>query len=486
MSLVIDVPPGIVALLLVPIDAQQPAGYFDVEDETYQAIDQEMVKLGGLHEAGIDWPYIDEAARQYLATQCKHFRIVAHLQTAWLRTRQWPQWADALGLLAGMVEQYWDSAHPKPGPTGYLAKRKQVKALLQRLSEALVGLDHLSFNPVHQASAEQALTRLHSRVEAAQLDQCDLDTLHQALARHAVQAVESPAATTVRGPWSQADAAFTPAFLSSANPLPAGNEREQRRAVLSMAELVNQQDVYDPTGYQLRRFGLWAHLHAAPSVTRDRLTELMAVPRDIVAGYEDALASNAFDPGLLLRIEKSVSAAPYWLRGSFLAASVAARLEMNEVADGIRQACARFVRRVPALMELCFSDGTAFVDAPTQAWLTGADGAERSSSSAVQEYAGLRDELVTQLNHEGVEVVLLRLQEMQAAYRAPRQRCYATVIAADVLAARGLGWLATDLCANVARVMQATPAAQWEPDLYQKLVEQHPAELAAAMTAVKG
>jgi len=33
-------------------------------------------------------------------------------------------------------------------------------------------------------------------------------------------------------------------------------------------------------------------------------------------------------------------------------------------------------------------------------------------------------------------VVLLRLQEMQAAYRAPRQRCYATVIAADLLAAR--------------------------------------------------
>lgn len=484
MSLVIDVPPGIVALLLAPIDVQQPAGYFDVEDETYQAIDQEMVKLGGLHEARIDWPYIDEAARQYLATQCKHFRIAAHLQTVWLRTRQWPQWADALCLLAGMVEQYWDSAHPKPGPIGYLAKRKQVKALLQRLSEALPALDQLSFNPAYQAQAEQALIRLHRRVEATQLDQSDLDRLRQTLAKRTMQAVEPPSGNSVRGSRPQADAALTPAFLSGSNAVPAGNEREQRRAVLNMAEWVNQQDVYDPTGYQLRRFGLWAHLHAAPSVTRDRRTELTAVPRDIVASYEDALASNAIDPGLLLRIEKSVSAAPYWLRGSFLAASVAARLEMNEVADGIRQACARFVRRVPALMELCFSDGTAFVDAPTLAWMTGTDGAE-SSGSPVQEYAGLRDELVTQLNQEGVEVVLLRLQEMQAAYRAPRQRCYATVIAADLLAARGLAWLASDLCANVARVMQATPAAQWEPDLYQKLLEQHPAELVSVMTAVK-
>ncbi|WP_249672610.1 type VI secretion system protein TssA [Pseudomonas abieticivorans] len=483
MSLVIDVPPGVVALLLAPIDPQQPAGHFDVEDETYQAIDQEMVKLGGLHEARIDWPYIDEAARQYLVTQCKHFRIVAHLQTVWLRTQQWQRWADALSLLAGMVERYWDRAYPKPGPTGLLAKRKQVKALLQRLDEALPALDRRSFNPALQVLAEQALSRLQSSLSAAQLDQPTLDTLHLALGKYAGQAVAPTPDSADGGARSQGGSAFSPSFLSSHNAVPAGNEREQRRAVLNMAELVNQQDVYDPTGYQLRRFGLWAHLHAAPSVTCDRRTELMAVPRDIVVSYEDALVSNTIDPGLLLRIEKSVSAAPYWFRGSFLAASVAARLEMGEVAAGIRQACARFVRRVPALMELCFSDGTAFVDMPTKAWLTGSDGIE-SSGSPVQEYAGLRDELVTQLNQEGVEVVLLRLQELQAAYRAPRQRCYATVIAADLLEARGLGWLATDLYANVARVMQATQAAQWEPELYQKLARQ-PVEPTVAITAVK-
>lgn len=47
MSLVIDVPPGSVTMLLAPIEPELPAGHFDVEDETYQAIDQEMVKLGG-------------------------------------------------------------------------------------------------------------------------------------------------------------------------------------------------------------------------------------------------------------------------------------------------------------------------------------------------------------------------------------------------------------------------------------------------------
>lgn len=465
MSLVIDVPADTVKLLLTPIDPKQPAGHFDVEDETYQSIDQEMVKLGGLREGDIDWPYIDEASRQYLATQCKHWRVVAHLQVVWLRTRQWAPWADALGLLAGMVELYWDSAHPKPGPTGYLNKRKQVQRLLGDLGQVLPTLERSSFEPAYQAAAELALANLQRCVESAKLDPAPLDALQRQLDKYSepVVATESARATT-------SSSVLESAFFTSHKPQAPSNEREQRRAVLNMAEQINQQDPYDPTGYQLRRFGLWSHLRTAPLITRDRRTELTAVPKDIVDGYQDALNHNAIEPNLLLRIEKSVCASPYWLRGSYLAASVASRLAMEEVAAAIRQTCERFVCRLPALLELCFSDGTPFVDAQTQAWITGADQAQ-TTGSPVQEYAGLRDELASQLNTEGVEVVLLRLQELHATQDAPRQRSYATVIAADLLASRGLSWLADDLYASVARLMRETTALGWEPELYRKVAQ---------------
>ncbi|WP_025856738.1 type VI secretion system protein TssA [Pseudomonas sp. CHM02] len=463
MSLVIDVPADTVKLLLTPIDPEQPAGHFDVEDETYQAIDQEMVKLGGLREGDIDWPYIDEASRQYLATQCKHWRILGHLQVVWLRTRQWARWADALGLIAGMVELYWDSAYPKPGPTGYLNKRKQVQRLLGELVQVLPTLERSSFEPAYQAAAELALANLQRCVESAKLDPAPLDALQRQLDKYSEPVVATePARAATSG------SALESAFFPSLKPQAPSNEREQRRAVLNMAEQINQQDPYDPTGYQLRRFGLWSHLRTAPPITRDRRTELTAVPKDIVDGYQDALNHNAIEPNLLLRIEKSVCASPYWLRGSYLAAQVASRLAMEEVAAAIRQTCERFVCRLPALLELCFSDGTPFVDAQTQAWITGADQAQ-ATSSPVQEYAGLRDELTTQLNTEGVEVVLLRLQDLHATHDTPRQRSYATVIAADLLASRGLSWLADDLYASVARLMRETTAQGWEPELYRKV-----------------
>ena len=463
MSLVIDVPGHALQRLLTPIDPDQPAGHFDVEDETYQAIDQEMVKLGGLRESDIDWPYIDEASRDYLATQCKHWRILGHLQVVWLRTRQWARWADALGLVAGMVEHFWDSAYPKPGPTGYLNKRKQLQRLLGDLGQVLPSLDRSSFAPAYQAAAEQALASLQRCAESAKLDPAPLDALQRQLSKYSEPVV---ATETLRA--NASGGALESTFFASPKPQAPSNEREQRRTVLSMAEQINQQDPYDPTGYQLRRFGLWSHLRTAPSITRDRRTELTAVPKDIVDVYQDALNHNTLDPNLLLRIEKSVAASPYWLRGSYLAAHIALRLAMEEVAAAIRQTCERFVCRLPALLELCFSDGTPFVDAQTQAWITGADQAE-TAGSPVQEYAGLRDELATQLATEGVEVVLLRLQELHASRDAPRQRSYATVIAADLLASRGLSWLAEDLYANVARMMRDTSAQGWEPELYQKV-----------------
>ena len=475
MSLVIDVPAGALQQLLAPIEAEQPAGFFDVEDETFQAIDQEMVKLGGLRENTIDWPYIDEASRQYLATQCKHLRILGHLQVVWLRTREWEHWVDAVKLLAGMLEHYWDSAHPVPGPTGYLNKRKQVLRLLEGLGQALPSLQRSSFAEAHQAEAEQALARLLGCVETTRIEPAAIEALQQQLGKYRERAVPSQASCPVAS-----GAGLSPAFFASTAPV--GNEREQRRALLNMAEQINQQDPYDPVGYQLRRFGLWTHVRNAPSISRERRTELSAVPRDIVDSYQDALAANNVEPALLMRIERSVAASPYWLRGSFLAASVASRLAMDEVAGAIRQACERFACRLPGLTGLCFSDGTPFADAQTQAWISGADQHE-PAHSPVQEFAGLRDELIAQLNSEGVEVVLLRLQELHAEQDAPRQRSYATVIAADLLASRGLSWLADDLYVGVARLMRDTSAQGWEPQLYLKVAQRSGAD--PLITAVK-
>ncbi|WP_199101045.1 type VI secretion system protein TssA [Dyella sp. ASV21] len=468
MSLVMDFTPLDRDALLEPIDALQPAGHFDEEDETYQAIDQEMVKLGGLNEPRMDWSYIDEASRQFLAQQCKHFRVVGHLITARLRARTWSQWAQAAGVLAGMVAEYWESGYPKPGPTGYLAKRKQVALLVDRLADTLPLLDSHSFAQEHQASAQQAMDELQAHAVAAQLDVAQLTRLETKL-RQQVEATRFPdiaPAKAVPSPGQKGGTAISEEFFSTGGNLKLGEERENRRSLLAVADFVCQQDAYDPTGYQLRRFALWAYLNAAPPARREQRTELMGVPADIVQGYQDALRGDAVTPVLLQRVEKSVVSSPYWIRGSYLAAGIAARLEMKEVAAAIRLATERFARRIPMLTELCFNDGRPFIDSETLVWLSGANEGNSGVGHA-QEYGYLREELTAQLDNDGVEAVLKRLQELANSQSAPRHRCYVTVITADLLASRGLTWLADDLYASAQRSMQALAAELWEPSLYE-------------------
>ncbi|MCA8214064.1 type VI secretion system protein TssA [Burkholderia cepacia] len=457
--------------LLAPIDPRQPAGVFDEEDDAYQGIDHEMVKLGSLQEATIDWPYVDEAAQHYLCSQCKHLRIAGHLLTARARTRSWRGWAEATGVLAGMVERYWETSYPKPGATGYLAKRRLVGQLLERLSDSLAALENTGYGEEFYKAGQAALDSLQRSAESAQLDVPTLSRI-EGLLRQKAEALRAPELadakldTPVRGD-VLSDAFFTPAL-----PTP-GNEREGRKSLLAAAEIINQQDPYDPTGYLLRRFALWAHLTNAPSARKHHQTELMAVPADVAEGYAEALIANAVDPALLQRVERSVTTSPYWLRGSYLAAGIARRLEMPLVAEAIRQATERFVTRLPALGKLEFADGRPFVDGETQAWISGAQ-ASGATSAAGHDYAAVRDELHSLLEAQGVESVLRRLETIQQEATDLRHRCHVMAIAAELLQPHGLTWLADGLFVRAYQSMQNASAPEWEPNLFSLLQRHQP------------
>ncbi|RQT81082.1 type VI secretion system protein TssA [Burkholderia cepacia] len=471
MSLVKLLAPLDLDTLLAPIDPRQPAGVFDEEDDAYQGIDHEMLKLGSLQEATIDWPYVDEAAQHYLCSQCKHLRIAGHLLTARARTRSWRGWAEATGVLAGMVERYWETSYPKPGATGYLAKRRLVGQLLERLSDSLAALENTGYGEEFYKAGQAALDSLQRSAESAQLDVPTLSRI-EGLLRQKAEALRAPELadakldTPVRGD-VLSDAFFTPAL-----PTP-GNEREGRKSLLAAAEIINQQDPYDPTGYLLRRFALWAHLTNAPSARKHHQTELMAVPADVAEGYAEALIANAVDPALLQRVERSVTTSPYWLRGSYLAAGIARRLEMPLVAEAIRQATERFVTRLPALGKLEFADGRPFVDGETQAWISGAQ-ASGATSAAGHDYAAVRDELHSLLEAQGVESVLRRLETIQQEATDLRHRCHVMAIAAELLQPHGLTWLADGLFVRAYQSMQNASAPEWEPNLFSLLQRHQP------------
>ncbi|HGL6718192.1 type VI secretion system protein TssA [Burkholderia contaminans] len=455
--------------LLEPIDDRQPAGCFSEEDELFQGIEHEMVKLGGLHSASIDWRYVEDSARQYLSAQCKHFRVAGHWIAARLTQRTWHGWADSAALLAGMIDRYWQDGYPKPGPTGYPTKRKLVALQLDRLREALDRLGAGTFATEHRDAAQEALDRLHACAEAVKLDVETLARLEAGFSRQ-VEAARFPDAAASTASRTDPLEAISEAFFST-DKVTLSNEREQRRSLLATAEIINRQDAYDPTGYTLRRFALWAHLTTPPPALKDQRTELMAVPVSTVEGYRNALSANSVNPALLERVEKSVTSSPYWIEGSWIAASIARHLEMPQVAEAIRDRTEHFLLRLPGLLALRFSDGRPFVDDETQTWISSSS--QSSPTGAMHDIHALRDELTTQLGHSGgIERLLHRLDELQRESTSLRERCHLTAIAADLLRDLGLSWLATSLFTQAHDLMRSATMEQWEPTLFNHLAKQ--------------
>jgi type VI secretion system protein VasJ len=464
--------------ILRPVALASPAGLFVEDDETFLAIDHEMVKAGGLHQSSLDWQYVQEASASYLAVHCKHFRIAGHLIASWLRTNAWADWAQAAGLAAGMAERYWESGFPKPGITGQTGKRKYVQQWLDRLGQTLNTLDSTTYSADAHWQATQVLNDALQFVEDRKLDPA---AFHGLIAR--LDALAKDAVTPAPAAGSAASAtalslatsgAIESILMPATTDVSLGNEREARRSLLKVAEYLCAKDAYDPAGYLARRLALWSSILTPPLVKKGNRTELMCVPADFVRGYREALISNALDLRLLADIEKTVVSSPFWLQGSYLVSAMAAKLQMREVAQAIRSACHRFVTRLPMLRELQFQDGTPFVDDVTAGWLDLEDGGPPAVTGGhigapSLEYGELRRELAVCLEQHGIEVVLQRVQELQGDKTSPRHRYYATVMAADALAGRGFSWLARNMYTLAHNAMNELDAKDWEPELYRHL-----------------
>lgn len=120
MNLAADFQPDIEALL-TPITGDLPAGPSMRYDPMYMAIrsarEEEDAKLPmrewerPLKKA--DWLAVADNACALLRGRSKDFQVAAWLCEAWIHRHQLAGFNAAVSLLIGLVDHYWDSAHPQ-------------------------------------------------------------------------------------------------------------------------------------------------------------------------------------------------------------------------------------------------------------------------------------------------------------------------------------------------------------------------------------
>lgn len=121
--------------LLEPIDGESPVGidlresddpnndYRSIRDNRKRARDfEDQADLGESTPDGGEprseamrlWRQVEDAGRNYLATQSKDIEIAAYLVEAMIRRHGFSGLTDGMNILLGLVEQYWGELYPRP------------------------------------------------------------------------------------------------------------------------------------------------------------------------------------------------------------------------------------------------------------------------------------------------------------------------------------------------------------------------------------
>ncbi|WP_421201328.1 type VI secretion system protein TssA [Aeromonas enteropelogenes] len=469
------------ARLLTSLPDEQIRGAVLADEPRWDYVETELVKLGSLAHSQVDLNAVAEACLGLLESRTKDMRVLAQL----LRCLQHPAKATpfgaALSLLEAWIRTYWLLAWPGNATQ----KQRLMVQIVKRFEGALPRV----CESASAAELAQLLVQAE-QLETGWLAQCPdkgelLDPLLMGLKRaqrqQATQAQADAAQQPQQGTPAAASATASSAGTAATMVLSGGgggsagveidssNDRAWRQTQLKVAELLIERQPEAPVGYRLRRHAIWAGITTPPMTSRDNKTQLAPMSVDMVDEYRAAMSSP--DLALWQRIEQSLTLAPYWFEGHRLSAEVAQKLGFAAVAQAIMQELDGFLQRLPALRELTFSDGSAFLSPECSRWLQPAKGGSGSEGGS-----SLAEEVAQRHGEQGVAAALALLDERMAQLKEPRDRFHAQLVQAELLAQEGMEALARQHYQHLWQEATRLGLAQWEPGLVSRL-ESHVAPL---------
>ncbi|MEH0876611.1 type VI secretion system protein TssA [Pectobacterium cacticida] len=440
------------------------------DDPLWEKIETELVKLGSLAHSQVDLNAVAGHCLTLLESKTKDMRVLVQLLRCLQHPAKATPCATALMLLDSWLECYWAIAWP----ASLAQKHKLMIQIVRRFESALPRLTE-GASSSELATLQQLAGQVADRWRKLASDKATLmDELvlgfKRASQRQQTQeqanqiAKPTPTASgdgTIGESETKASVASTPVSSVEIN---SADERGWRQTQLSVATLLVERHPGLPIGYRLRRHAIWSGITTPPLAPRGNKTQLASVAADRVDEYQSALAQA--DLALWERIEQSLVLAPYWFDGHMLSASVASRLGHTAVAAAIAEELSAFIQRLPELRELAFSDGAPFLTGKCSQWL--------QSSQLVRGGGGTRqDDLATEAaacrDEKGIGPAMQLLDERMRRLKEPRDRFYAELVLADLLAEEGMKSLAAQHYQHMWQESQQLGLVHWEPGMVSRV-----------------
>ncbi|HKS35232.1 MAG TPA: type VI secretion system protein TssA [Enterobacteriaceae bacterium] len=444
--------------LLTPLSAEAAASPIAGDDPLWEKVETEMVKIGSLAHGQINLNDVAENCLLLLESKTKDMRVLVQMLRCLQHPAKATPFATALMLLDCWVSAFWTTAWPASG--------MQKQRLMVQIIKRFAGASERMSEQASGGELSQIITLAEQFSETwlqAAPDKGDLlDELILPLRRVRQRQQEQAKANE-----QPASVAATPLVTTrqsaGAVEIDTSNERGWRQTLLKVADTLTEQQPEQAMGYRLRRHAIWHSITAPPGTSRGNKTQLAPVSADRVSEYDAALAQ--VDIALWKQIEQSLTLSPYWFEGHWFSARAAGGLGYADVAAAIADELNAFLQRLGTLKTLAFSDGTPFLPPACEEWLRESQGQSGGAGQA-EDLAGDVRKL---LKDKGLNAALALLEDRSSQQSEPRDRFYAGLMLADLLAADGMKALAGWHYQQLWQESQRLGLAQWEPGLVKRL-----------------
>ena len=449
--------------IAAPINDENKVGQRVVDDPLFDFIESEMMKVGSLSHAQVQWDEVQASILTLFKTKTKDLKLLASLLQCFAARQTVPYCLLSLQVLTDFMEHYWETAYPAPGQRGVLPRKKYFNQIVQRSAHTLDKLISASqpLSATQHDSLSQAKAALVSAIDSYGLQSDESDVLIDKLSRWlSISVVEDASAPT---PLREDKKRFSNSTQSASHPPSQG--AISKDTLLKVAEDISTIEHGAIHGIRLRRCATWLAITTAPEANRDNETPLKAMSQERVNEYLEQLSLSPSHT-LWQQIEQSLKNAPFWFDGQHLSAQVALKLNKPQWADAIADETRLLLSRVPELGQLKFKGGEPFVSEQTHQWLYQDVGVETPTNSDWHEQ---RKQALALAEQEGLAAAMGLLNNELVMATEFRDQFYWRLLCADVLAHLEFHALAQEHYQSLYKQVAELDVKAWEPSLLQKL-----------------
>lgn len=456
--------------IITPISKESHVGERLYDDPLYEFIDEQMMKVGSLSHASVQWNEVEKSILQIFKEKTKDIKLLIHLIQCLHHQATPERLTLSLFIFGDFMREFWSDSYPSPGERGKLPRRKFFSLLLQRFDLLTDKYDFSLFDAGGRDLLLQALTDWHAAAIKNDLDSDSVQFFVQRIKTKLKEGAESSSLSDQ--PKSSTVETFgvdhsTVVNLQANNPLTFDSSSSQlvKQTLLKVSDFLSEQEHGTSLSIRTRRYAVWGNIDSPPEHNNLGETQLRGMQSERLKEYTDGMSHP--DLALWRKVENSLTLAPYWIDGQYLSAKIAESIEKPEWAAAIQDETKQFILRLPKLLKLKFKDGSPFISDETQQWIESS--AKSQSQGSVSNWQENYLQIKQIAKEAGVTVAISSVNDGLENAVDPRDKFYWQCLLADLLEESKLTAVANEQYRGLYEQFMSMSLSDWEPSLIEKL-----------------